>query len=175
MNTGGLPSASFEPEPSSKISTPGATVLSSPASATGAEFDVVTVTVSGGLPIRPSFTTRLSTKSPAASATKVGVGSVALASSAALPVGRDTIDQWKVKGFPSLSLDAVPFNCTVEPYLTLWSAPALATGATLTFSVVTMTVSGALLMIRSSTINCNSYVPTRSATKVGATTLRRSS
>ena len=53
------------------------------------------------------------------------------------------IDQLKLNGWPSMSVDRAPVSCTVAPTGAVWFAPALAVGAEL--NVFTVTLSGALL------------------------------
>jgi high-affinity nickel permease len=56
-----------------------------------------------------------------------------------------------VMRFPSKSLEAVPSSWTVAPILEVWFGPAFATGAE--FTVLMVTVAGALLAVPSFTTN----------------------
>ncbi len=71
---------------------------------------------------------------------------------AALPGGLESIDHWKVSGSPSRSDEPLPSSVTVLPRATDWSGPAFATGRT--FSVSSITVSGAESTVPSFTMSC---------------------
>ena len=77
---------------------------------------------------------------------------VALDRTAVLPAGRVVKDHRKVSGRDWMSV-ALPFNCTVAPWSTVWGLPATAVGAGMAL-VVMVTVLAALLTIPSLTINC---------------------
>src|ERR1700730_14559131 len=64
----------------------------------------------------------------------------------------------------------LPFSCTVWPTVAVSFGRALAVGAR-TGLVVIITVAGSLLSVPLLTINCATYVPGRSAVKVGVTTV----
>src|SRR4051794_39949241 len=72
---------------------------------------------------------------------------------------------WNVSGRPCGSVPE-PFSVTTLFLGTVWLGPALAVGAPGAF-VVIVTVAGALSTVPSFTINCATYVPARSAVKVG--------
>ncbi len=80
---------------------------------------------------------------------KVGLIADGFDSTAALPAGRLVKDHAKVSGWPSMSLDADPSNCTTLVTNRVWSGPALATGEELL--VFTTIVSGAELTVPSLT------------------------
>ena len=82
-----LPSTSVLPLPSSVTVPFTSGVWSGPAFATGAEFNVLIVTVSAALLTVPSLTMRLTTYVPALSTVKVGFADVELLSAALLPAG----------------------------------------------------------------------------------------
>ena len=111
----------------------------------------VITTVSGRLSRWLSLTISWTTYTPATSARKVGLTAFGLDKTAVLPAGREVNDQLNVSESWSTSLEALPSNCTVLPRLTFWSGPALATGRE--FTVLIVTVSGALLMVPSFTIS----------------------
>src|SRR5205814_2332943 len=81
------------------------------------------------------------------------------------PAGRLMNDQAYVSGSLSASDEPLPSRVTVVDTLTAWLAPAFATGGV--FVVVMVTVDGALFRYPLLTISCATYVPGKSATKVG--------
>ena len=66
-------------------------------------------------------------------------------------------------------MEPLPSSMTVAPILTFWSAPAFATGGVLV--VVIVTVEGALSRKPLFTMSCATYVPGRSARKLGEATV----
>src|SRR4030095_9078731 len=106
---------------------------------------------------------------PGLSTTKVGLTRVGLTRVAVLPVGTVVNAHRKVNVSPSTSCDLLPSSCTLASTSTVWSGPALATGRE--FCVVITTVSGALSSCPSLTMSCTTYIPGRSTTNVGFTTV----
>src|SRR5687767_12369864 len=87
LNVSGSPSTSEDALPSRTAIRPATIVWAAPALATGAEFSVVMVTVSGVLATVPSCTTSCATYMPGRSITKIGRGTVPSSSAAVLPAG----------------------------------------------------------------------------------------
>jgi len=100
----------------------------------------------------PSLTINCATNVPVRSTTKDGPALAAFTRVAALPGGTLVNDHWNVSGSPSTSDDPAPLRNATCPATTVWSGPALATGAEL--SVVIVTVSGALVALGSDTMSC---------------------
>src|SRR5437762_5238198 len=109
------PSASVDPLALRETSAPVETVWSPPASATGAEFIVLIVVVSGTLATRPSWTASWTTYFPGTSGTNVDTTPVALVNAAALPAGFDTNAHANCNWFPSASDEPLPSNVTGLP------------------------------------------------------------
>ena len=90
---------------------------------------------------------------------------------AELPEGFAIRDHAKVSGNPCGSAPE-PLNVTVVPCTTVWLGPAFAVGGGRRL-VAIVTVDGGLSTLPSLTTNCATYVPARSAVKVGSTTFWR--
>ena len=109
----GLPSTSVEPAPVNCTRAPTVTVWFGPALATGGELSVEMDIVSGLLSSRPSLTMSWRVYVPNLSAMNVGLTMAGAERTALLPAGLAVNNQLYVRGFPSISVEPLPFSWTV--------------------------------------------------------------
>ena len=140
----------------SKVTVPRTTLCNAPALATGFTLALaaVTVVVTMVLSTLPSFTTKLATYTPTASAVNVGLAVLVADKVALLLDGLEIKAQRYVSVSPLASELVLPSKVTV-PSTTLWLAPALATGATLAAEAVMLTVTVVLSTLPSFTTKLN--------------------
>ena len=111
---------------------------------------------------------RLATKTPATSAMKVGLTTLVEDKDAVLPVGLVVSTHLYVNLSALASELAAPVKITVAPMRTVCAGPALATGAALSASAMTVVEETvALSAWPSFTIKLTTKVPAVSAVKVG--------
>src|SRR5262245_3740644 len=89
---------------------------------------VLTITTSGELEAKPSFTVNCTAYRPRTSGTNAGATEDELLNTATRPAGRDTQLQANRSRSPSASDDAEPSRVTVAPTAAAWPRPALASG-----------------------------------------------
>src|SRR5205823_10396106 len=128
-----------------------------PASATGGWLTFCTLTVTVSVAVAtPSLTVSVKTSAaptgPTNGAMKIGF---AVSGPASVTTGPDVCCQLSVSASPSGSKLATPVSVTEPPSLTVWSAPASATGGLLTFRTRTSTLLAALASVPSSTRSWN--------------------